>query len=166
MEQQFDIDVNLVLSTLAGGGEILVDSGIDASREQGFRLIQSMIHVDYTGKTTAEGPIIYGLCCNLADAGALGAILESDPQGRTTQDIARAKGVYVKILGKISLASTATGSTGQVVQPIQVNYGKNGWSIPEGSKLAYWARNNDGSALTTGTIITFDAEHFGVWLRD
>ncbi len=166
LEQEFDSDTSLTLSTLGAAAAIVTNSRIDGSRRQGFRLVKSKINVTVSGKTTAEGPISYGVMCNIDNAADLAAILVADPQGKTAKT-ERVDGQFVKLLGTIGLVPTTIPSSDMGIGVShEFTYGKNGWSIPEGRALSYWAFNQDGSALSAGTIIQFTAEHFGVWLND
>ncbi len=164
--QQFDVDLELVLSTLAAGAIIRVASSIDSTRENGFRITKSRITVGMTGKTTAEGPLLFGVDCNFDNSAQVTAALNANPQ-KPSDDDSRGTGSYIRFLGMIGLVPTVFPASDEGVgQVFEISYGKNGWSIPEGSALNYWVRNNDNSALTAGTILQFSAEHFGVWLRD
>ncbi len=164
--QQFDSDTSLTLGTLGAATAIVTNSRIDGNRRQGYRAVKSRIHVTVSGKTTAEGPIAFGVMANIDNASDLAEILVSDPQGKTAKT-ERAKGVFIKILGVIGLVPTTIPSSDLGVGMLyEFTYGKNGWSIPEGRALSYFAFNLDGSPLTTGTILQFTAEHFGVWLND
>ncbi len=164
--QQFDSDTSLALSTLGAAAAIVTNSRIDASRRQGFRVTKSKIMMTMSGKTTAEGPILYGVMANISNAADLAAILVNDPQGKTDKD-ERAPGQFVKLLGVIGLVPTTIPSSDTgIAEMHEFSYGKNGWSIPEGRALSYFAFNQFGSALSDGTILQFTAEHFGVWLND
>ncbi len=166
LEQQFDVEIAFLLGALGATDEIVQNSSIDGSRDQGFRIVKSDIFVTMTGKTTAEGPILFGVACNLPLAADVGKVLQADPQDKNA-DNARGKGTFIKMLTKIGLVPTVwPNSDHGEGSHYTVHYGKNGWSIPEGQSLVYWARNNDSSALTTGTSIQISAEHFGVWLDD
>ncbi len=162
--QQFDGNIALDLGTLAAGDVISTSSSIDAARKQGFRVTKSRIMIEMSGKTAGEGPILMGLACNFANAAAIEAALEDDPQGVNTQDANRGKGTFLKVLALFMSAPTNIPTTRPLMY--EFGYGKNGWSIPEAEALLYWARNQDTGALTTGTRISISAEHFGVWLRD
>ncbi len=167
--QQFDVDKNITLGTLGASTAIFGASEIDGSRENGFRIAKSRITMTMTGKTTAEGPLLIGVCCNVDTVAQLKSILEADPQ-KPSADTHRGKGTYVRFLGQVGLLTIAIPTTAETNFPsqdnvIEISYGKNGWSIPEGSALQYFAFNL-GSALSSGTVFLITAEHFGVWLRD
>ncbi len=165
--QQFDHDLELALSTLGAGTVIRKESLIDGSRLNGFRLVKSRIFITMTGKTTAEGPILFGLDIGFPAGTDVKAVLETDPQS-SMADQNRGKNTFLKILGVVGLVPTVFPASDEGITPAvyEMTYGKNGWSIPEGQALNYWFQNLMGSALTTGTTMQITAEHFGVWLRD
>ncbi len=163
--QQFDLDVLLTLGTLGANTVIVASSQIDSGRENGIRVTKSRLWWELTGKTTAEGPIVFGVAANFADAAAIKVAIEADVQSSVANDL-RGDGTFLKILGAVGLAPSAFPNNDMGIRPMfEISYGKNGWSIPEGQSLVYWAFNA-GSALTTGTVFIITAEHFGVWLRD
>ncbi len=166
--QQFDIESTITLGTLAANTAILGVSQIDAAREQGFRITRSRILFSVIGKSagTSEGPLILGVCLNVPTVAALEAIIEADPQGMSSA-VLRAKNAYVRIIGLVGEFISSLPLTGDddIQHAVEIDYGKNGWSIPEGSALNYWVFNK-GNALTTGGFIKITAEHFGVWLKD
>ncbi len=166
MEQQFDIDASITLGALGAATAVFGTSQIDGSREQGFRLIMSRITARLTGKTGSEGPLVWGICCNVPSVADLKTYLENDPQGSSANP-EKGRNWFVKLLGQIPLqASASLDTSSDVMRNVEeVKYGKNGWSIPEGSAFNYFVFNM-GSALTTGAVITISAEHFGVWLKD
>lgn len=160
VEIQYDNDILWHLDTLAANDVTMQASSIDASRSQGFRVAKSRIFATFTGKTAAEGPLVWGVAANL-DATQLEQILEADPQDKMAET-RRADGMYFKTLGIIQSGDTSGFLTpdGQAVE-VTPN-----WSIPEGEGLFYWVYNQGGASLTTGTYISIFAEHYGVWLRD
>ncbi len=164
--QQFDTDLDLAIGALLANGVAKVASSIDTSRENGFRIVKSRIFVTMTGKTTAEGPIFFGVALNFESASAIALALLADPTLRTS-DISRGKATYIQILQKVGLVPTVFPSSDEGVgKMFEISYGKNGWSIPEGAEWAFFAFNTDASTLTTGTAFQVTCEHFGVWLRD
>ncbi len=164
--QQFDSDLTLTLSTLGAASVISVDSSIDGSRLQGFRVTKSRIFITMSGKTTAEGPIALGVALNFESVAAIKAALESDPTGQQSDDD-RGKGTFIRMLDTVGLVPTVFPSSDEGTGKMyEISYGKNGWSIPEGRSMRFYAHNLFGSALTTGTQFQITAEHFGVWLRD
>ncbi len=165
--QQFDEDTTLNLATLAVKTILSQALKIDASRENGFRVTKSNFHFSVADKTAQEGPVMIGVACNFVNDAAITAALGADPQKAQADDI-RGKGTFIKGLFLIGTNVQAYPGDGGAIdgQMIEVSYGKNGWSIPEGSSMVLWAWNMGAAALTTGTRINMYAEHFGVWLRD
>ncbi len=165
LKQQFDHDTTLTLGTLAAATAISVASKIDTQREMGFRVVKSRIFWEWDGKVLFEGPILFGISIGLDPAGVKAAI-EADPQNSIADD-SRGEGTYIRFLGHWGTAELENPVAGGGHMEAEVSYGINGWSVPEGIALAYWAYNKGGSALTAGApIIHISAEHFGVWLRD
>ncbi len=164
--QQFEVDTLLTVGALAASDLISVESSqIRADRENGFRLVKSRIFVTMTGKTTAEGPITIGLAANFETDQAIEDALEALPAS-SKSNVSRGKGTFIMILDQIGLVPTVFPASDEGVgKHYEVSYGKNGWSVPEGSNLRYWARNQ-GANLSSGTLLIFVAEHFGVWLHD
>ncbi len=163
VEITYDSDAVLALGTLAASAVGVQPTRVDATRTQGWRTAMLRIVATLAGKTTAEGPILWGIACNL-DATQINAVLIGDPQN-ATEDDDHGAGQWLKILGLIDLAATEGPLTGpsEIAQPIDI---KVNWSTIEGEAVVVWARNNGGSPLTTGGLITFSIENFGVWLRD
>ncbi len=156
----------LVLSTLGSLDVVNADFKIDASRGSGFRIAKTRLAATLKGKTATEGPILWGLACNLA-AAELEEAIEADPQ-TSVDDEKRGEGTWIKMLGLIGINMTAGALTGNgggndgaaSFMDIVIN-----WSVIEGQAFTLWAYNL-GAALTTGSIIQFTAENMGVWLRD
>jgi len=160
---QYDNNGTLTLGAQGALDVLSTNTKIDGARKQGFRVTKSNWFFQATGKTATEGPIIIGIACN-ADAAEIEAAIEADPQAPSDDD-SRGMGVYIKPLFLMGIAQTEFPAAGDaVMKPFTVSYGKNGWSIPEDQALTVWAYAM--GALTTGTVIRFFAEHFGVWLRD
>lgn len=160
MIQVYD-DVVLTLGTLAGNTVLSVDSKIDASRESGFKLIDGRFTGQFASKTDGDGPYWWGIACNLSSA-QIQAILTEDIQNRA-DPIARGPSSWLKILGQVGEVVGAIGfltPNGDFVDQ------KINWSVPEGSRFAYFVFNFTGAAFTTGQSVLFQAVINGVWLRD
>ncbi len=151
----------MALSTLGTNDAISVATKVDNTRLRGYRMIKSIFHFGVTGKTATEGPIIVGVAINMS-AGDIEKAMEADPQS-PSEDDARGIGGFIKTLFMLDNPATVwpVGFNGM----IEVSYGKNGWSCPQGQAVTVFAYNT-ASTLSTGTIIQWVAEHFGVWLRD
>ncbi len=165
---QYDNNFTLTVGALTTLNAIYQASRIDGSRLQGWKEIYCEITAQVTGKTSAEGPLLWGLAANLT-AAQLEVIIEEDPQSRTSP-ITRAPGSWLKVLGMIPLLTNAaplTGGTGDgsdgAANPLRV---KVNWSIPESLDFGMFVYNMGAGTLTTGTVIHAYMEHYGVWLRD
>ncbi len=166
LEISYENNGALVLSTLASLDAVNADFKIDASRGSGFRVAKTRIAAVLKGKTAIEGPILWGMACNLSAAEVESAI-EADPQTRV-DDNSRGQGTWIKMLGLIGINMTAgplTGGVGLQTGAASFIDVKVNWSVIEGQALTLWAYNL-GAQLSTGSIIQFVAENMGVWLRD
>ncbi len=166
---QFDELVTLTLGTLGANTSILANTKIDGSRDQGFHLIWVKIAGFARGKTSGEGPVLVGICCNL-DAATLAAILTDDIQSSTAPTSTGPGSWYYPIvsLGLDLVEGNIHGDMGGVqvqnTSPMRKIPVK--WTIPEGSTFNTFAHNLTSGALTTGTLIGFTMQYFGAWLRD
>ncbi len=163
LEVQYDEAAFVSIGALGALDVVTGVSKIDAARLNGFKVIKSEIFANLHGKTANEGPIMFGLACNMT-AAQIEAALEADPQSSVESD-EKGDGQMLKPLGIIGKHVT-----GGSVDPI--NFPPSGWSkdvkwsIIEGQTLLYWVYNMSGSTLTSGATINIFAQHFGVWLRD
>ncbi len=152
-------NVGLTLGTLAGLDAITAaNSKIASSNQNGFRLMRSEVYLNETGFTDGEGPILIGMAASLT-AAEIEEALEASPTGRL-DDVLNTmanRPIWPLAVQQSSVTST-TDRRVIVVQPR--------WSLPEDGGLVYFAYNLSSSPLTTGTILSFAAKHFGVWLND
>ncbi len=164
--QQFDNNGVLTLGTLGSLVAIQAAGKNDGSRNMGFRYTKSTVWFTMQGGTTNEGPIMIGVACNCS-AAELEAAMENDAQDQNDPPN-RSGGMFIKplfIIGEDELKIPLDSAPGPD-KMFTFSYGKNGWSVQEKEQWTVWAYNMDSGALTTGTVIKFFAEHFGVWLRD
>ncbi len=160
MAQVYD-DVVLTLGTLGGNTVISVDSKIDASRRNGFKIVDGRFTGQFANKTDGDGPYMWGIACNLSSAQIQAIVLE-DLQG-SSDPTARGPSSWIKYLGQVGETVGAAGflsANGDFIDQ-KVN-----WSVPEGSRFAYFVYNFTGAAFTTGQTVLFQAQLNGVWLRD
>lgn len=156
----YDENLALALGALASLDAISANTKVDNNRLQGFRVIKVRVVGSFLGKTTAEGPIIWGLASGLT-AQNIEDIIESDPQSPQADD-ERGAGAWIKLLGQIENGATSgTLTPGMPFIDVDVN-----WSTPESQSFAVWAYNQDGAPLSTGTVLVFGLDIIGVWLRD
>ncbi len=165
----YDVQFLLSLGTLAAGDVAFTNFNIDASRGQGFQVSHSELTGVFAGKTSAQGPIAWGLAINMS-AAEIEAALEADPQDKTDDDV-RGESTWIKICGMLALTSTngplwgggpgGANSTPDVMRRINV-----GWDVLEGQDYGMWARNQGSGSLTDGAEITTMNAHYGRWRRD
>ncbi len=171
VEVQYEQDIQLALSTLGAGTALKAATKIDSARLNGFRIAKVNIAATLRNKTASEGPIVWGLQCNMS-AAEIKAALEADPQDSTADDD-KGDGQWLKILGFVGVTATDAPLTSDAgpgatavslaarMMEVKVN-----WSVIEGKDFSLFAFNIGSGALTTGTIIDAIMEIFGVWLRD
>ncbi len=151
----------VTLSTLASAAAIIVNTQIDSSREQGVRLKKMWMPMpSWFGKTAGEGPILYGLCWELTSI-ELAEALNSDPQGEDDTVEVEEAGRKVIVLGSIPAGGTAD------VNPSLYERVSIPWKdVPEGSTLKFFVFNASFAALSTGTIVRFNATALAEWRDD
>ncbi len=157
LEIQYDEDASIVMSNASANTAVLGASKIDASRENGFRIIKSKVNFGFHSKTVDEGPVVFGMAIGMT-AAQIKAALEDDPQ-ISSAVLSKSKSMWLKPLGVVPFTAVEEESAVHRLMTIPV-----GWSVIEGSLLSYWGYAQ--GALTTGMVITIFAEHLGVWLRD
>ncbi len=163
---QYENNGTLTLGTLGSLDVISAAGKNDGNRNTGFRYTKTSIWFTMDGATTNEGPIMVGVAANCS-AAEIEAAMEADPQDQNDAP-SRGAGMFIKplfIIGEDELQIPLASAPGPD-KMFSFSYGKNGWSVQEAEQWSVWAYNMDPSALTTGTVIRFFAEHFGVWLRD
>ncbi len=160
----FEFNVSLSLGTLAAVDAIVASSKLDAGQKDGYWLKETRVAASFTGKTAAEGPILWGVAINMTDAAQIEAYIEDDP-GDAGDVMLRGSDDIVKILGHISEEKTG-GNALDGVPFVDIDWGRKGWTKRVDRALLYWAYNLDGGALTTGMILKISAQHLGKWIRD
>ncbi len=162
----YEHDLSFALGALAANTALKGATKIDSSRLNGFRVAKVRLAATIRGKTTDEGPILWGLSANMS-AAEIKAAIEADPQD-STADNSKGEGAWLTFLGQITHGSVEGPLTGGIgpdvsapVMDVKVN-----WSVLEGKDFSLFAYNMDSGALTTGATIAAVLEIFGVWLRD
>lgn len=156
--------ITITVGALASQTAVLGSSKIDASRENGFRIMKTEYEIDYRGKTASEGPVEIGFAYNQS-ATLIGETLADDPQSRVEDENAGETKRPVYPLEMVPYNVTNKHGTNPTV-PTALRSMTARWSIPEGNKFDAYAYNWGGGALTTGMTITIRCKHYGVWLRD
>ncbi len=156
----YDNSVILSIASLAANDAISIGSKIDASREQGFRVVKS--EGWFIGRNLADEEQV--VVCIIADAmvAAEGEVgVESDPQSLFDfEEIERAgRSIFpIGILHGEGVAASERMFHFENKVP---------WTYPEGSAMSYMVYNIDDAALSAASqeLIGF-VKHTGVWLRD
>ncbi len=142
-----------VLTAIGGAGKI------DASRENGFRIMKTEAWMTFGGMTAGEGPLIVGFACN-ATVSQVESTIEVDDQSSTDSQLSGVSRRPVWPMWMIGLGlTTEAQEMYRIINPK--------WSVPEGEAAVWWVYNADSTnALTTGGQVNIFAKHSGVWLRD
>jgi len=159
-------DITLAVLAPATKAATVVASKADGSRQNGYRIMKTEWMMQYEGKTTGEGPIIWGFAMGLT-AAEVAAALTADPQSSTDDRNAGETERPIWPLGLIDENSVESGDNAATAAPLQLNGTFNPkWSQPEAQQFIWWAWNMSTGTLTTGLVLRIFAKHFGVWLRD
>ncbi len=151
-------ELQLALGTLGAGTTIQINSRLDSSRLQGFKLLRTEYDVQVFGLTAAEGPVHVSLCHDLTTT-EHEETLGGDPQRAKDPDLSEKAMRPVWPLGHLyHEGGIGVTSLRGVI--------KLGWSFPEGTPMKWCFNNRFGTSLTTGAQVRLTAKHFGVWLRD
>ncbi len=160
----YENDFVLALGALAGNDAVAGVTKVKAANLQGFRVAKVRIAAQLDQKTTAEGPLVWGLAANMSAAQIEAAIeITRTSSTGTTQ---KGPGAWLKILGLIPFAMTAgpiTGSNNLSAEMMEVLVN---WSTIEGQDFSLFVYNQGAGAITTGAFILAVMEIYGVWLRD
>ena len=159
--KSYNDNLSAALLTFAANTSLKTSFKVDASRENGSRIKKIRYAVTYRGKTSGEGPLMFGICDSNLTVAELDECLDSDPQGPQAVPEQEESMRKVVILGVIPQNATQSPAD---IQPMRS--AKWFWDVDEGSGLQFWVRNNDGSALTTGASVDITALILGEWLSD
>ncbi len=164
VEVQYDEAAFVTIGALATLDVVTGVSKLDTARLNGFRVSKMKCFPKLTGKTTAEGPLIFGIAANMS-AGQIEVALEADPQS-SVEDNQIGDGQAIWPLGMIPKDATGDGVDGATIFNPEGYEVKLNWSVIEGKALLYWVYNPSGGTMTTGGVIHVFSQFFGVWLRD
>ncbi len=132
---------------------------IDATRLQGSVPRDIDFQLDYTGKTTGDGPLIVGLCSGLAIA-EIAEFFSADPQRMKDPSEAEESQRAIMVLGVLGRHRTAALETPWLSRKWP------GWWVREGVDLNAFVMNVDGSGFTSGTLVSLTTHIRGDWLND
>ncbi len=169
VDLQTDFDLSLAIGAISAGALSAFNTKIDASRENGFKIIKTRLGAQVNAKNGADGPVVFGVSCNI-NATELLAYLEQDLQKKTATPVL-GPGQFVKILSYLPVTSTTGRLTSNDVNDVGsgvhlVDIGV-AWTVPEGDNFGFffWVPTG-GADLASGMTMTAIWEWMGVWLRD
>ncbi len=152
----------ITLATLADDTALIQDAGAIAIVED-FRILKSELHVGTNESIAAgDGPIYFGVADGELTVAEIAEVLnQTGPLNRNDNARSEQSLRKVEILAVFGPGqSNGTGDKawqGPIVTKPRWTYSNpNGW--------AYFAFNQSGGALVTGTILRFRAKHYGVWV--
>lgn len=153
-------NAQIALSTLADAAAIKQTSGgIGGNLGEDFRILKTEYSVFVEGFTNDEGPITFGIADNelsvteIAETlNLLGPLARNDRDGQEKSE--RAVFEY----GQVMANSSVQGG----VEPRHEKTPR--WTFSDTDGWTWFAYNDSGAALTTGTILRIRAKHFGVWV--
>ncbi len=153
--------IDMALGALANDTAILATTKIDTSRLMGCRPKWINYAIEWRGKTTLEGPCVYGVCDDLTIA-QISEWFDADPQHDGDAGAQEASTRHAFILGYMSLVAT-TSQTNQVEMDRIQRVRWPGWEIIEGESLNFFVLN-PGVTLTSGTLVDGVLEILGDWI--
>ncbi len=153
------LDATTALGALASNTAIIVNTNVDASRDQGVRIKQLKAAYGLQGHTAGDGPILFGWATELT-AVEIAEALTADPQGIDDTDASDKGNRKVMVVGRFSLLE-AHSPDDQFYREVHYPWKE----VPEGSTLKFFVFNA-GSTLTTGSFATMTAVVVQEWLRD
>ncbi len=155
--------VQLALSTLGGLTAIAVLTKVDSSRGSGAKIAKWLANVSFEGKTVDEGPFIWGLANGDFTDVEITECIQSDPQEENDVPDSERANRRIWVIGTID--KNAVDSREYPVMKLQ-NFPFPWRSVEEGDNIQFWVFNADGSAITTGCVVTMRFVAVGEWLLD
>lgn len=143
---------NMSLGTLASRTSTLINLQPDAARLQGCKVDKVKERVIWVGKTTGEGPLLFGLSWGNS-TGEINAAISGDPQG---DEEIRMEEVKRNIfpLGFIDAISVTSESTTPSNTTKFNEHRLPSWIIRRGNGLQFFVFNFSNITLITGCIVT------------
>ncbi len=154
----------LVVSTLGTLAAITVSLSIDAARGNGVILKQLKAGITYSGKISAEGPIVIGLSTDLSAAEVAEAMV-ADPQSQRDIPATEQANRRVYPLFVIGVGQTSSGDSGDQMTPYRkIRFPWKDFSEGKGLQLFAW--NADSSNLTGSMLVEINWVAVQEWLDD
>lgn len=152
-------NTSITLGTLANGAAIKATGGQLAITED-FRIIKTEYLISFEGKTADENIITIGLADNELSVTEIAECLAVDgPLDRN--DHLKNEQVMRPVWELAQLGAGTNGVIPDTGLPGERNLR---WTFSDTDGWTWFAYNESGAALTTGTVVRIRAKHFGVWV--
>lgn len=154
-------NVQIALSTLADSAAIKQTSGgVGSSLEEDFRVFKTEYDIHIEGGAD-EDFVTIGICDNELSVTEIAETLNlNGPVDRNDRDSVEKSERAVFEFGH----KRGAGDDGEKFVPRMSHSWGKGWTFSDTDGWAWFAYNDSGAALPTGTIIRIRAKHFGKWL--
>ncbi len=161
-QQLLQESLSFSVGALTAPAVSLLVTKIDAAREQGCVIKKMKAAYSWSGKTAAEGPVLFGYSVGLSAAEILEA-LQADPQH--IEDTPATEEANRKVFPVLYIAKNADEKT-QSNSMVKLATVPIPWrDIPEGVEFNGWAFAFDDN-LTAGLIIQMHHVYVTEWSRD
>ncbi len=157
--------IDMDLASLANLTAVQQVTIIDAARLQGCVPTHLEFVIEFVGKPTATGPLVYGVAETLSNT-EIAQWFTADPQHSDEPAASEISKRHLLILGYIGKqATTSLGSTSQGVGTMLEPKLKTwpGWHVIEGEAWNFFVFNF-GVALTGNTLLDGYLKHRGSWI--
>lgn len=153
------LPINLLVApgTLAAG--TVQSSEMTSLGVTRFRVVSTRLTITMSDHTPTEGPLIFGIANGDLTNAEVGEALDASPTSMA-DIVARERARRpVRQMGVfLGNAASEVTNDGKPINQKLVTV------LDTGVELNFWVRNEDGSALTTGTLINIHGKVFGYWI--
>lgn len=150
----------LTALTLADDTGLLVTRNIDGAQENGVIVKDMWSCYSFTGHTTGEGNLLYGLSRNVGSVNQLKEWLQANPSGPANVAEMKFADSDVFVMGYLQGMHKVT--DGYPMQRMRWPWKKMG----EDDEVQFWLFNQSGASLTTGLVIKLSTIMNVLWMDD
>ncbi len=148
-------DTAIALSTLANDAVITAAS---QTLEQDFDVISTDLIISIDAQTVGEGPIEVGMASGIYSTAEIAENLVAEPLSQYGPEMERSRRAVRHYGNFVAQDVNEILNDGKPIRR------KMFLRCAAGQPMAdMWARNNSGSALTGGAVVTFSGTHWGRW---
>ncbi len=159
MDMRTRVLIDMTIGALGAETAIVAATKIDTSRLMGCRPEKINHAIEFRGKTTLEGPLVYGLCEGLS-AAEIAEWWTSDPQHDDDPEAVEQSMRHAFLLGYFSFGGTASETGDRFMRRARWP----GWDVIEGEFVTFFVLNIGLAALTAGTLVDGFLEMLGDWI--